>query len=99
MDAFAQHRTGCRAERLGMSQLVCLGRHTVTGLLYTGGRQLQDWSADYRLYSRDIWEARDLFVPIPRGLVDLLPPGVPFVGAMDDTHVKKMGMRIPGGEL
>ncbi len=96
MDAFAQHRTGCRAERLGMSQLACLGRHTVTGLLYTGGRQFQDWSADYRLYSRDIWEARDLFVPITRGLVDLLPPGAPFVGAMDDTHVKKTGTRIPG---
>lgn len=96
MDAFAQHRTGCRAERLGLSQLACLGRHTVTGLLYTGGRQFLDWSADYRLFSRDAWEARELFIPITRGIVDLLPPGAPFVGAMDDTHVEKTGTRIPG---
>jgi hypothetical protein len=96
MDAFAQHRTGCRAERLGLSQLACLGRHTVTGLLYTAGRQFMDWSGDYRLYSRDVWEARELFVPITRGIVDLLPPGAPFVGAMDDTHVKKTGTRTPG---
>ncbi len=96
MDAFAQHRTGCRAQRLGLSQLVCLGRHTVTGLLYTAGRQFLDWSADYRLFSRDAWEARELFVPITRGIVDLLPPGAPLVGAMDDTHLKKTGTRIPG---
>jgi len=96
MDAFAQHRTGCRAERLGLSQLACLGRHTVTGLLYAAGRQFLDWTADYRLYSRDVWEARELFVPITRGIVDLLPPGAPFVGAMDDTPVPKTGMHIPG---
>jgi hypothetical protein len=96
MDAFAQHRTGCRAERLGLSQLACLGRHTVTGLLYTAGRQFLDWSGDYRLFSRDVWEARELFVPITRGIVDLLPPGAPFVTAMDDTHLKKTGTRIPG---
>lgn len=96
MDAFAQHRTGCRAGRLGLSQLACLGRHTITGLLYTAGRQFLDWSADYRLFSRDVWDPRELFVPITRGLVDLLPPGTPIVGAMDDTHVKKTGTRIPG---
>ena len=96
MDAFAQHRTGYRAQRLGLSQLACLGRHTVTGLLYAAGRQFLDWTADYRLYSRDVWEARELFVPITRGIVDLLPPGAPFVGAMDDTPVPKTGMHIPG---
>ena len=96
MDAFAQDRTGHRARRMGLSQLACLGRHTVTGLLCAGGRQFMDWTADYRLYSRDVWEARDLFGPITRGLVDLLPPGAPFVAAMDDTHLKKTGTRIPG---
>ena len=96
MDAFAQHRTGCRARRVGLSQLACLGRHTVTGLLGAAGRQFVDWSADYRLFSRDVWDARELFVPILRGIVDLLPPGTPVVGAMDDTHVEKTGTRTPG---
>ncbi len=96
MDAFAQYRTGERARRLGLSQLACLGRHTVTGLLCAGGRQFIDWSADYRLFSRDVWDARELFVPVARGVVELLPSGMPFVVAMDDTHLKKTGIRTPG---
>jgi len=95
-DAFVQHRTAQRARRLGLSQLACLGRHTVTGLLCAGGRQFIDWSADYRLFSRDVWEIRELFAPITRGVVDLQPPGAAFVTAMDDTLVKKTGPRIPG---
>jgi len=39
MNVFRQHRTGRRARRLGLSQLLCPGRHTVTGLLCTCGRQ------------------------------------------------------------
>src|SRR3989304_98717 len=35
--AFAQQRTAQRARQLGLSQLACLGRHTVTGLLCTAG--------------------------------------------------------------
>ena len=96
MEAFAQYRTGQRARRMGLSQLACLGRHTVTGLLCASGRQFGDWTADYRLFSRDVWEARELFVPIVRGIVDLLPSGAPVVAAMDDTHVEKTGTRTPG---
>jgi hypothetical protein len=96
MDAFAQQRTGQRARRLGLSQLACLGRHTMTGLLCACGRQFRDWSADYRLFSRDVWKARELFAPILRGLLELLPPEAPVVGAMDDTHVRKTGPHIPG---
>ncbi len=96
MEAFAQHRTAQRARRLGLSQLACLGRHTVTGLLCAGGRQFLDWSADYRLFSRDVWDARELFVPVVRGVLELLPPGIPFVAAMDDTHLEKTGRHIPG---
>ena len=96
MDAFAQYRTGCRARRLGLSQLACLGRHTMTGLLCACGRQFLDWSADYRLFSRDVWDARELFAPITRGVLDLLPPGAPLVTAMDDTHLEKTGTHTPG---
>jgi hypothetical protein len=96
MDAFAQDRTGQRAQRLGLSQLACLGRHTVTGLLCAGGRQFMDWSGDYRLFSRDVWDARELFVPIVQGIVDLQPASEPFVAAMDDTHLEKTGTRTPG---
>ena len=53
MDGFGQHRTWERARRLGLSQLACLGRHTITGVLCTCGRQFVDWSADYRVFSKD----------------------------------------------
>ncbi len=93
---FAQHRTAQRARRLSLSQLACLGRHTLTGLLCTAGRQFVDWSADYRLFSRDVWDARELFVPVVRGLLELLPPQTPLVTALDDTHLAKTGRHIPG---
>ena len=96
VDAFAQYRTGCRAERLGLSQLACLGRHTLTDLVCVSGRQFVDWSADYRLFSRDVWDPHEVFVPITQGVVDLVPAGAPIVTAMDDTHVKKTGTHTPG---
>jgi hypothetical protein len=96
MDAFAQRRTAQRARRLALCQLACVGRHTVSGLLSTGGRQFVDWSSDYRLFSRDRWTSRELFVPITRGLLDLLPPDAPFAAALDDTLLHKSGRKIPG---
>jgi hypothetical protein len=95
-EAFRQERTARRGQRLALSQLVCPGRHTLTGLLYTCGRQFQDWSGDYRLFSRDPWEVRELFVPIARGLLDLTPPTDPLVVGMDDTLLRKTGTQIPG---
>jgi len=66
MDAFRQHRTWKRARRLGLGQLACLGRHTVASVICAGGRQDDDWSADYRLFARDKWNADDLFIPVVR---------------------------------
>ena len=96
MEAFGQHRTWERARRLALSQLACLGRHTMTGLLCTCGRQFVDGSADYRVFSKDQWSPEQLFVPVVRGVLDLTPPGMPFVVALDDTLLKKTGTKIPG---
>jgi hypothetical protein len=95
-DTFAQARTAARARRLGLSQLACLGRHTLSGLLCTAGRQFVDWSADYRLFARDVWEPAALFEPIVRGVLERLPLGAPFVTALDDTHLEKTGTHTPG---
>jgi hypothetical protein len=94
--SFAQKRTAQRARRLALSQLTCPGRHTVTALLCTAGRQFVDWSADYRVFSRDVWQTRGLFEPLMRGVLEFLPAGTPFVTALDDTHLKKTGTHIPG---
>jgi hypothetical protein len=96
MDAFRQHRTWKRARRLGLSQLACLGRHTVAGMICAGGRQADDWSADYRLFARDRWDATHLFTPVVRGTLHMLPENAPLVTALDDTRLPKAGRKIPG---
>jgi hypothetical protein len=96
MEAFAQQRTWERARRLGLSLLACLGRHTLTGWLSACGRQFLDWSADYKLFSQYRWEADDLFAPVVREILSELPAGAPFVSALDDTHLRKTGGKIPG---
>ena len=96
MDAFCQIRTWRRAWRLGVTQLLCLGRHTITNLLCTSGRQAVDWSADYRLYSEDHWDMEKLFGVVMDNVLERLPAGGPLVLAMDDTHLKKTGTHIPG---
>jgi hypothetical protein len=96
MDVFAQQRTAERAHRLGLSQLACLGQHTITGLICTAGRQWLDWSADYRLFSESPWQAQRLFDPVIGGTLQHLPGAMPFVTALDDTHLRKAGKKTPG---
>lgn len=79
-----------------LSQLVCLGRHTVTGLLTTSGRGFQDWTADYRLYSRDRFCEQALYSVIRQQAWSFLPPEEPLIMAMDDSIIRKTGARIPG---
>jgi hypothetical protein len=96
MDVFAQQRTWERAYRLSLSQLACLGRHTLTGLICTAGRQWQDWSADYSLFSHSPWQAKRLFDPVIGGTLQRLPTAMPIVTALDDTHLRKAGKKTPG---
>ena len=94
--AFLQQRLADRAQALSLSSLLCLGRHTVTGLLTTCGREFHDWSAEYRLFSRPRFPAADVFAVIRRGVLAQLPPQAPFSVAIDDSLLPKSGIRIPG---
>ena len=96
MDAFYQQRIWQRAHRLSLAQLTCLGRHTLSGLICTNGRQFQDWSGDYRVFAKDHWDLQQLFKPIISEVLKLSNPNMPFVTALDDTHLKKTGRHIPG---
>lgn len=96
MATFRQGRTWRRARRLGLCQLAALARRTITGLICVGGRQFQDWSADYRVFSRGRWGVADLFAPVVRGILELLAPEKPLVVALDDTRLPKTGRKIPG---
>lgn len=79
-----------------MAQLVCLGRHTVTGLLTTSGHTEVDWTADYRLYSHNRLDMRTLFEPVLNRLCASGQSHAPIVVAMDDTRLHKCGRHIHG---
>jgi hypothetical protein len=79
-----------------LAGLVCLGRHTLTGLLKTNGQLDEDWTADYRLYSHQRGDAAALFGQVRRGAQASLAPGEALTVAMDDSLLRKSGRRIPG---
>jgi DDE superfamily endonuclease len=79
-----------------LAQLVCLGRHTLTGLLATNGQLQSDWSADYRLYSRQRIKPTELFGQVRRGIQQSLDAQEALTVAMDDSILRKSGRKTPG---
>jgi hypothetical protein len=84
-----------RFSRHILSQLVCMGRHTITNLMTTSGRQFMDWSADYRLYGKERIDCEQLFAHICKEVIRLNGKG-PLVTALDDSLLRKTGKKIPG---
>lgn len=94
--AFHQDRTWRRARLQGLSQLVCLSRHTVTGRLCASGGQGRDWTAEYRLFSKPRFDFEQPFAVARRELCARLPEPGRLVAAMDDTIYRKRGSKIHG---
>ena len=76
--------------------MLCLGRHTVTGVICTAGTQELDWTCDYRMYSRARVDADSLFGVVRQEVEALLPAGAPLVVSMDDSILRKSGKKTPG---
>ena len=96
-DIFSQQRTATRVLPLVYGLLLSPPKHTTSAAICTLGRQFDDWSADYRVFSRSPWNPQSLFDPVIDHAIPLLPPHpAPIIGAMDDTACKKSGRRIPG---
>jgi len=91
--AFPQPRTYLRAVRQALGGLVCLGRRTLTRIIWTNGRHRQDWRAEYFLFSRCHWDPALLFASILCRALAYCPGR--YVGvAIDDTRLRKTGTRI-----
>lgn len=94
MSGVCRKRSAGRLQRLLLAQVMCLGRHTLTGLACAAGRQSRDWSYDYRFCQK---VAADRVLSRVRELaLEQLSPGAPVVVAMDDTILRKKGRNIPG---
>lgn len=76
--------------------MVCLGRHTITSLLSTQSRIHQDWSADYRCYSRGRIDPQLIFNGVRDQVVSQLKVQEPLVTAWDDSILRKRGWKIHG---
>jgi hypothetical protein len=90
---FAQERSQTRAVELGLGTLCALGRRTLSRSICAVGRQFQDWSADYKVFSRSPWDADDLFAPV---IVDYMAryPRAPVCAALDDTNLARSGRKV-----
>jgi hypothetical protein len=90
---FPQARSSRRAIRQGLGSLVCLGRRTLTRIIWTNGGENRSWGAEYFLHSRCRWQPQQLFTPI-------LERAIPFCAgryigvAADDTRLHKTGRCI-----
>jgi hypothetical protein len=96
-EIFPQERTAMRILPLVYGLLLSPPKHTISAAICTFGRQFNDWSADYRVFSRSPWDPQSLFDPVIDYTIPLLPPHpAPIIAAMDDTACKKSGRHIPG---
>ncbi len=92
-DVFAQQRTLRRAKNLMLSAVLCVGRKWLTRLLTVQGRDQQDWSADYKLFSRSKWKAWKLYQPVVRESLKYFGDGPVLLGG-DETRTRRGGRRV-----
>jgi hypothetical protein len=99
-DAFEALLEGCAPSRRLRSHLTAAllspDRATLSNLICLGGRADADWTAEYRLYSRGRADAGALLDKALEEVCAALPAQLPLVIGVDDTTVRKTGMRIPG---
>jgi hypothetical protein len=90
---FPQPRTYLRAVRQALGTLVCLGRRTLSRIIWTNGGAHKDWRADYFFFSRSKWDPAQLFTAILQRALAWCPGR--YIGvAIDDTRLHKTGARI-----
>lgn len=92
-EVFRQRRTARRAVRQALGSLVCLGRRTLSRVIWTNGGEQRSWSAEYFLHSRAQWDPQQLFAPLLRRALPWCPGRLVGV-AVDDTRLRKTGTCI-----
>jgi len=90
---FAQKRSRQRAIGHALALPCIMGRRTISRTICALGRSHQDWSADYKIFSRSRWKVESLFDPVIDNYLKRYPEG-PLRVAFDDTKLKKTGKKI-----
>lgn len=92
---FPQARTLRRAIEHALVWPSAMGRRTISQIICAKGGSAEDWSADYKLYSRSRWDEQTLFNRTTEEYLIRYAKG-PVVLAIDDTRLPKSGKKIPG---
>ena len=91
---FPQERSLQRAIALAFGILCGVGRRTLTRAISFQGNTQKDWSADYKVFSRSVWEPRALFHPILEQA--MREQGLERITlSIDDTRVWREGKQVP----
>jgi hypothetical protein len=90
---------GARSQKRAIEHAIALpcvfGRRTISRTLGALGRWDQDWSADYKMFSRCQWKAARLFDPVIDEYLERYPKRA-VIAALDDTKLRKVGRKIKG---
>jgi hypothetical protein len=93
--AFPEARSRKRAIQHAIALPCVFGRRTISRTLGALGRWDQDWSADYKMFSRCRWNPERLFDPVIDEYLERYPRR-PVIAAIDDTKLRKTGRKIKG---
>lgn len=91
-----QPRTQERLLTLCLGYLQTLGRHTLTGVLRSLGRDRLDWSAAYRLFSRVRFDLEAARRALLATVLTTLGSDEPLVVVLDGTQLARTSARFPG---
>ena len=69
---------------------------TISNFICVNGRSDKDWSAEYRLYSKERVDADSFYNTSLNEICNALPDGEPIVFGVDDTLSRKTGRKIDG---
>lgn len=80
--------------------ILCLGRHTVTGVLKAAGAVgVKHVSSFHRFFSVAAWRAEGVGLRLLGLVMPLVPQGEPIVAALDDTLGRHTGKKIRGAGM
>jgi hypothetical protein len=92
---FLQQRSFERARAMAFGQVATYGRRTISRIICSKNSLYDDWSADYKLFSRCEWSPDSLFFEILKeGVNHSHWENNAIVMAMDDTAIEKTGKKI-----
>lgn len=94
--AFRQERTFRRAKGLIIGEIFSFARHTVTQGLLALGIKDGDWSAWYRLFSKERFDEAELNECLFCETLEHVPTTEPYVTAIDGTSFHRSSLKMPG---